>query len=357
MATGSKEVSRKKMIELWRPVCPPPKFQWRRTSDFSPELIDWATRNPGPRFVLDGSSFASLAHDVEPVRLQREGGEAFAFRDDPAELVWLREGERYGPVVRCRRTSDEYDASDAYMQALETGDASRAPHTALRGLRSNYDALLFLQKFGTLDEKLSKDGLIEINLADFWRRKALYAAICGIWDAIINDERLRYAWEQLAEWIDEINVFDRDFFDARRLAGEPELSALAGDPETTGSDVRRWLEVGEAGVLKRVSHELVTAQIKKYASGAPSRYSFDLPDGTPIFSFANECKSLWETVWSHFALDSQNGIIWRVCPHCGKVFRPSRRERFFCTAELQREHTKATYEMSRNQRRRASRSE
>jgi len=49
--------------------------------------------------------------------------------------------------------------------------------------------------------------------------------------------------------------------------------------------------------------------------------------------------SLWTVIWQLFARDTL-GVSWRICPHCNRLFYPTRKDRFFCTSRLQVLHSK-----------------
>jgi len=71
--------------------------------------------------------------------------------------------------------------------------------------------------------------------------------------------------------------------------------------------------------------------------------------GTASFRPDVRTDSLWAAVWEFFALDTGAGRIWRVCPHCRKLFHPTRRDRLFCTPRQQQLYSKRRYWNKRQQ--------
>jgi hypothetical protein len=45
--------------------------------------------------------------------------------------------------------------------------------------------------------------------------------------------------------------------------------------------------------------------------------------------------TLWHIMWEMLAWDTSSRTSWRICPHCGKLFYPPRRDRFYCTSRQQ----------------------
>jgi hypothetical protein len=69
------------------------------------------------------------------------------------------------------------------------------------------------------------------------------------------------------------------------------------------------------------------------------------------FQLTLKANSLWAAMWELFARDTV-GLGWRVCVHCGRLFYPPRKDRYFCTSELQQLYSKRNWDQ-RNRRSKA----
>ena len=59
----------------------------------------------------------------------------------------------------------------------------------------------------------------------------------------------------------------------------------------------------------------------------PHRLEFQIVPAAP---------SLWAAIWHLFARDTTEGLGWRVCPHCSKLFYPKRKDSYFCESRYQK---------------------
>lgn len=248
---------------------------------------------------------------------------------------------------------DLYDPDVAYEAARANLDASQSPHTAFRALESGdyLGAVEFLQRFGPLSLEepsrlpeaafLWESNLRWLNLDHFWARHRRYVAIAKLWEAClgIGPINISRAWADLVDALDEINRFGLVLLDP---AKDPRIEGWADFPGTVDrKKFRDWLKrPGNVGPSREIALTTVEAEINRHAAADCRPWWHRIEkDRKPAFALSLRTMSLWGAIWQFFARDTL-GLGWRVCPHCNRVFYPPRKDRFFCTTELQQLHSK-----------------
>jgi hypothetical protein len=237
----------------------------------------------------------------------------------------------------------------------------------IRSLRSGNcaDALEFLRNFGALSTeppdlrsvevsqmRYTGPGKFLFDLDQFFRRRKRFVGITGLWEALPDRERLRAAWQSIAVELEDIDQ-----------AGEPLIRDWAADyllaealePAMAPAGFQRgdtpifdsWLAGAPDEALRRLAIRVIERELDTTVGNAAHWRAVSITE--PTFRLEVQPHSLWSMIWHCFAWDTDNGILWRICPHCGKVFSPPRRDRLFCTTKLQQLHSKREW-WNRNRR-------
>jgi hypothetical protein len=112
---------------------------------------------------------------------------------------------------------------------------------------------------------------------------------------------------------------------------------------STGESGRDWLEKTiDAPTLREETISLVEGELhgQLWQLARWRRAPRDLRPGFELALFPN---SLWSALWYLFALDTQSGTGWRICPDHKRLFYPPRKDRFYCTTEEQQLHSKLAW--------------
>lgn len=166
-------------------------------------------------------------------------------------------------------------------------------------------------------------------------------AVAKLWEAVTGNGRLHLsaAWAELVEALDQINFCQPPLLDPQRDIQIQNWSGFPGIEER--EKFKAWLK--HPGYMERWRDKAIaTIQEEINAHAIPDlRPWWHRVENNrmPAFALALRTLSLWSAIWQFFARDTL-GVGWRVCPHCNKVFYPPRRDRFFCTTELQQLHSK-----------------
>ncbi len=258
-----------------------------------------------------------------------------------------------------------YEVRAAYEKSIRRKDPYLSPHTMFAGLRNDFNVIQFLKDFGPLqrqgfslpDKSLRilrrarpKPEVQWLNLHDFWRQQKKYRAVTRLWEALPNGDRLIEAlsegYSSLRDSYLEVAGLHSLIAEARRT-GRPHPLGWTARPETSMDE---WFASVPEGELCRMVPSVIETELQSAAVGKPRWYMETRRDSRPAFRLGIDSESLWVAMWEFFAHDTYNGIIWRTCPHCGKVFRPARKDRFYCTPKLQQLHSKREW-WNRNRRR------
>jgi hypothetical protein len=107
-----------------------------------------------------------------------------------------------------------------------------------------------------------------------------------------------------------------------------------------------WIQRVPANELRRQTALFVQFEINSHLSKHRPvwRTPFPLSAQRPQYKMQIErYDSLWNELWYMFALDTANPPAWRLCPHCGVLFYPPRKDRKFCSSEIQTLRSKAKW--------------
>jgi hypothetical protein len=277
---------------------------------------------------------------------------------EPGSFAWIKaETGEYVPCVAFDQGENLndlwYDLDSVYEQARQKLDVSLSPHTALRALEAgdNFAAIEFFQRFGPLEglgsslsQKANAAFLWDrgqwLNLDHFWARHRRFVAVAKLWEASlgIGPITIPRAWAELVDALDEINRFGPPLLDPNR---DVRIENWPGFPGTQDSEkFKGWLKHPGIGPSREIVFATIQEEINAHAIAALRPWWHRTQkDGRPAFALALRTMSLWGAIWQFFAHDTL-GLGWRICPHCGRVFYPPRRDRFFCTTEQQQLHSK-----------------
>ena len=275
--------------------------------------------------------------------------------DPESELMWIRHAN--GRMLPCvpHVGGDSYSPREVREKAIKRKDPFISPHSTFRGIRNAYQAIQFLRDFGPLsrddpatifvDRRRVSEPHFFINLNEFFRMQRIYAAIADLWDKYPDVEMLRESWTRILRAKNgpfELYYTHMDTWHVSERASDAENFSWASEP-----DPLEWTTSGPATELQSLTFGLISRELQRHLPGK-IEWTLRLDEqGRPTFRPEAAITSLWSAMWESFALDSVGGIVWRICPHCGKVFYPARRDRFFCTPRLQQLHSKRTWWRSR----------
>jgi hypothetical protein len=288
-----------------------------------------------------------------------------------SSLVWMHRSGRYIPCVPLEE-ADDYEPHAAYDRACKQRNPKLSPHTAFRRVSKLSDLLFFLRDFGPLTngkapgvirdggrEPGPEEGIVEwlpedepkkfVNLDDFWRKQRHYDGVVRLWDVLAQHEGLKAQWQRLLVERSE------PFYDEAEDWWHIEQWSAESKESSRSVDLVEWVSNLSAHDLRISTTGFIVRQVRENATGGMFwRWH---KDGLGGILFAPEAKvgSLWAAIWEFFALDTGAGHIWRVCPHCGKLFYPSRRDRFFCTPRQQQLYSKRRYWRQREAERKKAR--
>jgi hypothetical protein len=287
----------------------------------------------------------------------------FGRGEEPSGLVWVRDDPgAYLPHIRLSWDDppNGYDVREAYQKALAKKNPYLSPHAVFRGLanNNNFQLVSFLGDFGPLDIKVGstlrelrslpaspqaaserrREWLVDVQ--DFWRRQRKYKAVMDLWNVFADADRLRAALVEGSEYFSSAYIdavaLRRLFAEARRRGS----SFDAAEPTLEKQQADDFVQGATASDVRLVAEFVIQAELESAAIGTPWWEVENRKEQAPGFRLAVRVESLWAAMWQCFAQDTHNGMIWRICPHCGKVFWPPRKDRFFCTPELQQLHSK-----------------
>jgi hypothetical protein len=309
-------------------------LHWRRATLTDSEVRDLAKRiAAGPR---GGELVSALPVIEEPQTSPR--------------ICWIEQGDKMVPHVLIT-PGESYIIDAEHERSRREEDPYLSPLGFFRGLKPGapLHALQFLQAFGSLEyfdesvprkqvlpENVAISGFMRsfwVNIDDFWRnRHSRLLAVSSLWEARNNASALRDA----AELIDTL-PFDRPAIGARNKGNGEYTSGYGpwhGNPEAW------WSRTSETEIKKAVL-EVIEREIQLHA-GLDGHLewtgSLEGPDmrfrATPVFT------SLWAAMWHLFARTMNEGLGWRVCPHCSRLFYPKRKDSYFCRPEYQRQFSK-----------------
>ncbi len=287
-------------------------------------------------------------------RLEAPTGRSLSVVSGPegSGLVWVRSDlGKYVPNIRLTRDEppDVYDVRKAYDRAWVKKNPSISPHGAFLGLNSgdNFQLVQFLKTFGPLEwqgpetaQKVRAAGAagVLLDIADFWRRQNKFRAVVALWDAFPDVERIAAALRV------GFGYFARESYETLLMLEDARRTRAAGRPgHSRDADpplIDQWLAQATDWDIRHLAVDVIKGELENVARGQARWLVKTRENDKPAFSLALNALSLWGAIWELFACDTYNGIIWRICPHCQKVFWPPRKDRFFCKPELQQRYSK-----------------
>jgi hypothetical protein len=281
----------------------------------------------------------------------------------PGDFAWvMTETDEWAPCVAIESdsTEDFYDIDAAYEEARISLDPSLSPHGAFRALEhgNHAAAVEFTNRFGLLSLPVPGPSLHGgacapffrvrdrrwMNLDHFWSRHARYVAISALWEPYSGSGpgTLPQAWAQLIARLDEINKLGPSLLDPT-----DDVRVLTWKDFPIYADknaLREWLRhPGRQGLMRSMILGTVEREINLHASDCQPWWHRIEKSGKIGFALALSTMSLWAAIWQLFARDTL-GVGWRVCPHCNKIFYPPRKDRFYCTPEIQQHQSKRAWD-------------
>jgi len=244
---------------------------------------------------------------------------------------------------------DQYSPREARERAIKKRNPFLSPHSTFRGIRNTYQAIQFLRDFGPLSSDSSATLLVKrdppnnpqffIRLDEFARLQQKFAAITDLWEKLPDIDLLRQAWKQILSASHPPFVLFLTMGRWRPFEGSP---GIGGFP-LLESGLAEWLASSPPDELRGMTFGLIAHETRQHLAAEIEWIvrpdEFKRPRFTPSAPFT----SLWAWMWEAFALDTAAGVSWKICPHCGKVFYPPRRDRFFCTPRQQQLHSKRAW--------------
>jgi hypothetical protein len=252
-------------------------------------------------------------------------------KDKPAHAL-----TRVTPNLAPIRLVFMYDLRAKYESARERDDPLLSPHGFFRSLQfgNRRHALEFTSTFGPLTWKpqvIAKgaDLYTRLNLAEFWAKHRRYCRVAALIENHSRPAELRDTLSTLQKEIALLDVADsfplslpRPFHRAsRRQLGTNRAEFDKWLGSATDDDLR---SLAESVIHRELVRQLHTRKPWWIRKQPELRFELTLLSGT-----------LWNILWEMLAWDTSSGIFWRICPHCGKLFYPPRRDRFYCTSRQQ----------------------
>ncbi len=261
-----------------------------------------------------------------------------------------------------------YDVHLEYARARKAGSPLLAPHGALRSLRFGEQADLarFLRDFGPLEwkwaggwggpgwheyamEHRDEEPEAEVEVADFWQKQLHFALISQLWEAWADPALLPDAFVNLAlerqrlspETWGRLVPFLRILAHLDQLP--PYRAAMWERPDPRAAEKGLEFEEFVAGMRKQTpgwlrhwASMLIRYELNAESARRPPAWHRKGDDKTRVwFELKLELNTLLEGVWELLAWEFARPLPWRACPHCGKLFYPPRKDRFYCTPEQQ----------------------
>lgn len=271
-------------------------------------------------------------------------------------VCWVRSGDNLGPHFLFHPWLNAYNVEDAYERARAKNDGRYSPHTAFRSLNGdNAAAIRFVNEFGPLellDEaqprrrielgdtvdfgEVDVDDLhstpepravcMWIDLGDFWEKHRRFVAVAKLWEARTDRNTMITALSELAA----LRVWPP--IGARRHSQG--FSPVSAFPWRDG-EFHLWCREAKAEQVMASSAEIIRAELNLQCFEMRTRWTCFDPSGLR-FRVAPAAGSLWTAIWHLFARDTSDGLGWRICPHCSKLFYPKRKDSYFCKSKYQK---------------------
>jgi hypothetical protein len=288
-------------------------------------------------------------------------------------FAWKRKRERqYSPSVLIT-LGEEYDLRTAFNEAKSLKDPYRAPHSTFRALdqSNHFQAVQFLAQFGPLE--LEGGESFWVDLDEFWTKRARFTGAAKLWENRDNGLKLREVLKDLRIHLSEIDEADQIEFAPMRVnwgvvglrqnSPKPEdfsreENASSGflHPLRAPSDFfEDWIQRVPTGFLRQYALTLLNRELNVQMTGRSIYWQLMQIGSHEGFRPAIAADSLWKTLWEFLGLETADERMWRICPHCMKLFCPKRSDQFYCSSRQQVLASKRENARSRRERKRLRR--
>jgi hypothetical protein len=271
-------------------------------------------------------------------------------------VCWIRSWEGLKPHFSFIPDQNIYDVEGAYEKAKSESDGEYSPHTAFRNLSrgDNWAAIDFVNEFGPLEllneakprQVLELEELMEIDLPadgetntyevqrrpvwvdidDFWQKHKRFTSVVKLWEARESPKAVLSAIAPLVN----LSVYPR--IGARRLRDQ----YIPTTPFPFGN-FDKWKAAATMQQIMAVAAETIERELALNSYLMKPNWRSQNPS-TLTFRLVPTATSLWSAIWHLFARDTSEGLGWRICPHCSKLFYPKRRDSYFCESKYQKLH-------------------
>jgi hypothetical protein len=258
-------------------------------------------------------------------------------------------------------TPDLYDIEAVYKEAHGKFDPLRSPHGAFRALEhyNHAAAVEFIRNFGLLfradpDQPPPPgvhqvNGQLWMNLTAFWSRHAQYGLLSRLWEACSNPMTPPDASTELGDLLEDVQAWTvvpgySGSIGSGSIGLLRPVDMLDVSPMLlSGPHDEQWLkqkdkvlDLVESEINRQAGSGCVPCWRRTDKLSPKEKSEENQPTG---FQLTLKANSLWAAMWELFARDTV-GLGWRVCVHCGRLFYPPRKDRYFCTSELQQRYSK-----------------
>jgi len=275
--------------------------------------------------------------------------------ESPVDHVcWVRRWDRCKPFFLFVPDWRPYRVEDAYEEARTQSDGQYSPHTAFRSVShvSVVDAIDFVNEFGPLelldespasrqplrpedlldfDDVLSGDPrerCVWVDVEDFWQKHRRFCTVVRLWELRESPKAMLSALSEVAA-----------------LSVYPDIGARREGESYTPSSIfpwkdgyfNEWVRKAKDKQLMDASAEIIKSELSLNTDRM--RLSWRCPSPSQLqFQLVPYATSLWSAIWHLFARDTSQGLGWRICRHCSKLFYPKRKDSYFCESRYQKLH-------------------
>jgi len=273
-------------------------------------------------------------------------------------VCWVRRYKRLQPFFLFVPCLQPYDVEDAYERAKAESECQYSPHTAFRSLSTGevWEALDFVNEFGPLElldeseprrplrqedlldlgevipgeeEPVPKERCVWVDVDDFWNKQKRFVAVAKLWESRESPQAMWLALSELAT----LSVYPQ--IGARRYGQESVFGSAF--PWEDGK-FHRWVRGANMERLMAASAEILKAELNLQAHEMRIQWTCSEPSRQQEFRIVPTAPALWPAIWHLLARDTSEGLGWRVCPHCSKLFYPKRKDSYFCKSKYQKLH-------------------
>jgi hypothetical protein len=267
-------------------------------------------------------------------------------------VCWVESRRKLKPYFLFVPRLALYNVEAAYEQAKAEADVTYSPHTAFRSLKSGNEwAVDFVNEFGPLEllderqprQRLEREDLIDfgseedddikercvwVDIDDFWDRHRRFVSVTKLWEFRGSYEKLVYALSELVGLrVDpQIGVW-------RHGSG---YSIASGLPWRDG-EFSQWVRKTNSKRTAAAAADIIKRELNLHCHEMKSQWTCSDPHRLG-FRIVPTATSLWAAIWHLFARDTSEGLGWRVCPHCSRLFYPKRKDSYFCESKYQKLH-------------------